>query len=216
MAPISKHDEQASMTKRKPTKDLPGNAPAKKHRSQAVQAQTPSLVTPHEAILSELAPKYDVLPASVISSTKINKRVTAFTAHLLATSDRAAVGLLYARTADVCKLITIVEQCKRVLAEEGKAWYQYNQLFNLPVDKKKPRGVVEETALEREEGEEDAAGASDSDDFEVMESRFEKAVLPSVTRRVQKSMRVFLATRPIPELKSRDGATLQSSETTKS
>lgn len=182
----------------------------KKPRTSASNKQPQMLITPHESIIAELNSKHKVLPASVISSTPIRKRVTSVLNHLREAPDQSRVALLYARTADVCKLITVVEQCKRLLVEEGKAWYQYNQLFDQPEAPKK-RDLVEETVLEKE-GE---GGGSDSDDFEVMHSRFEDAVLPPPTTQSVKSMRVFLSTTPILELRSKRNVTTQSSDQAK-
>lgn len=179
---------------------------SKKSRPQNTP-QNVTLTGPHEAIISELHPKYNILPASVISSTQIRKRVIYVTKHLSPDDQSRHLALLYARPADVCKLITVVEQCKRVLKEEGRACYQYNQLFELPLEEKKP-DVVNETVLGGvEEGE-----SSDDDAFEVMESRFEKAVLPPASSRGAKSIRVFLSSTPVPELKAKGDVTLQSSE----
>ena len=178
----------------------------KKSRTAERQPQTQSLIAPHQPILAQLAPKYNVLAASVISSTPIRKRIVYVVNHLIKESSELRVALLYARTADVCKLITVVEQCKRVLGEEGKAWYQYNQLFDQPEAEKK-KHVVEETVLENEEDD-----GSDSDDFEVMHSRFEEAVLPPPTTRTVKSMRVFLSLAPIPELRVMKDVTAQTCE----
>ena len=190
--------------KRKQTERLAIDKPAKKKsRTSETQPAKQSLLGPHEAILSELAPKYDVLAASVISSTQIRKRVTYIANHLLGDSSLPRVALLYARPADACKLITVVEQCKRVLSEEGKAWYQHNQLFDLPEAPKK-RDIVEETVLEKE-----AEDGSDSDEFEVMHSRFEDAVLPPPTTRTIKAMRVFLSITPVAELRMKKDVTLQ-------
>ncbi|KAF4977831.1 hypothetical protein FZEAL_5674 [Fusarium zealandicum] len=194
--------------KRKPDASLPKDTASKKRpRTNDSQSSTAALIAPHQAFIAELDPKYDVLAASIISSTKISKRTTSVTKHLLDTSERQRLVLLHARTADVCKLITVVETCKRVLGEEGKACYQYNQLFDLPESQKK-RDVVEETVLEKGTDDEDD---DDSDDFEVMHSRFEDAVLPRPSTRPVKSMRVFLSTTPIPELKMKTGITVQSS-----
>lgn len=187
-----------------------GTSVSKKSRIAGRQPQAQSLITPHQPIIAELAPKYNVLAASVISSTQIRKRVTYVVNHLIKESSELRVALLYARTAEVCKLITVVEQGKRVLVEEGKSWYQYNQLFDQPEGEKK-KGVVEETVLERE-----GDDGSDSDEFEVMHSRFEEAVLPQPTTRSVKSMRVFLSLAPIPELKAMKDTTIQSSEGRKS
>lgn len=186
------------------------NVESKRARSSNQPSSTHALITPHEPIIAELAPKYDVLTASVISSTQIRKRVVSTTRHLLDRPSSPAVVLLHARPADVCKLITIVEHCKRVLREEGKTCFQYNQLFELPAEVKKPE-VVERTVLEGNEEDSD-----DDDDFEVMESRFEKAVLPPPSKRVAKSMRTFLSLAAVPELKAKSDVTLQACEAKKS
>ncbi|KAF7547102.1 hypothetical protein G7Z17_g7953 [Cylindrodendrum hubeiense] len=197
-----RHDDDSG--KRKHATSLPKETDSSKRaRTRNAQPANPSLIGPHESIVAELAPKYDVLAASVISSTQIRKRVTYITSHLLAEAEQPRVALLYTRTADVCKLITIVEQCKRVLGEEGRTWYQYNQLFDLPEEPKK-RDVVEETVLGKRQDEDE-----DSDDFEVMHSRFEDAVLPRPSARSVKSMRVFLSVAPVPELKSKRDITSQ-------
>ncbi|KAF4344693.1 hypothetical protein FBEOM_1360 [Fusarium beomiforme] len=186
-----------------PSKD--GHLP-KRTRSNEHQTSTPALITPHEPIIAELNSKYDILPASVISSTQIKKRITQVANHIITRSDRPRVALLYARTADVCKLITVVEKCKGILKEEGKAYYQYNQLFDQP-EKPKSMDIVEETILEKGARKDDD---SDSDDFEVMHSRFEDAVLPRPSSRSVKSMRVFISTVLIQELKIKKGITVQS------
>ncbi len=215
MDPVSK--------KRKPSTSI--DHTAKKPRPQndatsAPQAQDSPLYKPHAAILQDLAAKYDILPASVISSTPIRKRLVHMTTHLLGTAGeqkKPRAVLLYARTAEVCKMITVAEKCKRLLEEQGKAvWFQYNQLFDLPREdaerarnKKKRKQVVEETVLHVEE--EDDEEDDESDAFETMQSRFEKAVLPPTPERTTKSLRIFLSTAAIPELKAKDGVTVQTS-----
>lgn len=196
--------------KRKHASDTPGELDAQKRPLvRNNQARNQSLITPHEAILSELAPKYDVLAASVISSTQIRKRVTYAANHLLDQAAKPRLVLLHARTADVGKMITVVEQCKRVLAEEGKSWYQFNQLFDLP-EQPARKEVVEETTLETSDNGEDT---DSSDHFETMNNRFAEALLPPPTHRSTKSLRIFLSTNAIPELRSKTDITLQSSET---
>ncbi|RGP64065.1 hypothetical protein FLONG3_9687 [Fusarium longipes] len=199
---------QTSGKRRANTNPSKNSHPTKRPRSDDVPTQTFTLAAPHEHIIAELKPKYDVLPASIISSTQIKKRITHVANHLLAQSDRSPIVLLYARTADVCKLITVVEKCKQVLKEEGKQYYQYNQLFDQP-EKPRRKDIVEETILESgaTDKEDDDSG---SDEFEVMHSRFEDAVLPRPSPRTIKSMRVFLSIVPIPELKLKKGVTAQS------
>lgn len=227
--------EKSAKKPRPPTDTSPGAVAA------VPQAQDSPLFKPHAAVLQGLASRYNILPASVISSTPIRRRLVHMTSHLLGT---AADGLqrpttteqskklpratlLYARPSEVCKMITVAEKCKRILEEQGQTtWYQYNQLFDLPGEdaerarqktQKKKRRAVEETVLhidEEYEGahEEDEDDDSESDAFETMQSRFEKAVLPPPPDRTTKSLRIFLSTVPIPELKAKDGVTVQSSE----
>ena len=185
--------------------------PAKRARSREAGPSKPCLIGPHEAVLAELERKYDVAAASVISSTQINKRVMRAVEHVSPTSERPRVMLLHARTAaEACKLITVVENCKRALSADGKAWYQYNQLFDLPPDTSKRKGVAAEEATAEKDA--DADEDSDGDHFETMQSRFEDAILPPPSGRTPMSLRVFLSCHQIPELNSRRGVTMQSSE----
>ncbi|QPH04284.1 hypothetical protein C2857_001172 [Epichloe festucae Fl1] len=181
----------------------PSDAQKPPKRSKPQPSSKPALIGPHEDIISQLQPKHNILAASVISSTQIRKRVTQITSHLGAESDLPAVVLLYARTAEVCKMITIAEQCKRLMKEQGKRWFQYNQMFEMPT---RDRDVVEETVLDGQQGE------SSDDEFEVMASRFEKAVMPEPQKRVVRSMRVFLSVEVIRDLGAKNGITMQSSE----
>lgn len=125
--------------------------------------------------------------------------------------------LLYARPPEVCKLITVVETCKRLLKAEGKSWWQYNEMFEMELEEKEKAkeggnvDVVEKTVLEGV-GEEEADDDEEDEDFEVMESRFEKAVLPPQRPTTVKSLRVFLALNAVQELKTREGVTVQTSE----
>lgn len=98
---------------------------------------------------------------------------------------------------------------------EGKACWQYNEMFDMEREERKKQGkgkieVVEKTVLESADEDEDEE--DEEDDFEVMESRFEKAVLPPSKPTTVKSMRVFLSLDAVQELKTREGVTLQMSE----
>ncbi|KAK1247784.1 hypothetical protein MKX07_000672 [Trichoderma sp. CBMAI-0711] len=137
------------------------NAPKKRKQpspapvsSKKPRTQEPpnSLIGPHEATLKELAPAHNVLALSVLSSTQIRKRVTSATSHLLQKASGSRIVLLHARPADVCKMITVAEQCKRVLGEQGQAWYQYNELFDLPPEsvKRKKKATSDKVKAEEE------------------------------------------------------------------
>ncbi|KHN96976.1 uncharacterized protein MAM_05085 [Metarhizium album ARSEF 1941] len=208
MSPEASQETCSASQKRK--EPSAADRPAERCRSQPFppgMASKPALIGPHEAIIAQLQPKYNVLAASVISSTQIRKRVMQAVSHLGSTSDLPNVVLLHARTAEVCKMITIVEQCKRVLREQGKTCLQYNEMFPLPETEGKD--VVEETVLERDDGEGENAQEGDS---EVMASRFEKAVIPEPSKRATMSLRVILSMEEVGVLKDRKGVTVQTSE----
>ncbi|KAL6856496.1 hypothetical protein J3F83DRAFT_752755 [Trichoderma novae-zelandiae] len=197
----------ATAAPQKRKQSSPEPASSKKPRTQANN----TLIGPHEAIIKELSPAHNVLALSVLSSTQIRKRVTSATSHLPPKASDSRIVLLHARPADVCKMITVAEQCKRVLGEQGQAWYQYNELFDLPPEtkkkKKKPTPERVDVGAEAEENSDSDEGA-----FEAMESRFENAVLPPPRVRTYKSLRIFLSHQAIPELKSRENVTVQTSE----
>ncbi|KAF6813011.1 hypothetical protein CSOJ01_04844 [Colletotrichum sojae] len=199
-----------SKKRKSPIMIEPQDATKKSRVSPAGPKAGPTTPLPpsHEALLAELRTKYDVLPAFTISSTKIQKRVSWLLQHLRKDNgdSRPRVLLLYARPSEVGKMITIAEQVKRIVAEdeEGGAgrWYQYNKMYELP-----PKAdVVEETMLGGSRGE---GSDEDEDDFEVMESRFEKAITPQPAKRATMSLSIFLSLTPVPELKVKEGVTVQ-------
>jgi hypothetical protein len=200
-------DEQ----KGSPDEQLEGQQLQKRRQPKESRTAETNLSSPHSSIISLLAPKYDVLTASIISSTRIRNRIVRATEHTRQYNPASDSGqgqsrpvvLLHARPREACKLITVVEQCKRILKKEGRPFYQYNQLFDLPPEAKKPE-IVEATVLQDAEDEE-----SEEDDFEVMESRFEQAIQPPPDTKVIKSLRIFIAPMPVPELKQMSDVTLQ-------
>ncbi|KAL0942427.1 uncharacterized protein CTRU02_200314 [Colletotrichum truncatum] len=181
---------------------------SKKGKPSPTGSPTTPLSPFHDALLTELRAKYDVLPAFTISSTKIQKRVSWVLQHLRKDDGdpRKRAVLLYARPSEVGKMITISEQVKRIVVEEeGRRWYQYNKMYELP-----PKAeVVEETMLGGAGGDEDS---DEDDDFEVMESRFERAVLPQPAKRAALSLSIFLSLDSMPELKTKEGVTVQTNE----
>lgn len=202
-------------------------------RKQAVANPPTTALSPiHEGLLAEFKPRYNILPAFTISSTKIQKRVTYVLNHLQTdTGDpRPRIMLLHARPPDVCKTITIVETVKRLLADrpttdEKKGttgtWYQYNQLYAIPRPipkrEKQQMEVVEDTVLEPPAEEDD-----EDDHFEVMDlparekeeqmKRFGDAVDPGPRERLHMSLSIWLSTVPIAELAARADVTLQADE----
>ncbi|KAK8069476.1 hypothetical protein PG994_006092 [Apiospora phragmitis] len=84
-------------------------------------------------ILAAVEAKYDVQTHSVISSSKIQKKVSSVLRHLQPVSkERPRVSVLRARASDAGKLISIAEIAKREMLkgsgghqDETRRWYQY-------------------------------------------------------------------------------------------
>lgn len=160
----------------------------------------------HGDIMRDLSSKYNIITVNVISSSKIQQRVTSIRNSLASSApEKPVIILVHSRPKEVCKVITIVELCKRL--NENKI-YQYNELFELPEDPSR-RHKIDETVLPRKDGDE-PSDESDEDEFEVMQqSRFVNAVMPTAPTRKTKSLRVFLSVIPVPELKARPSVTVQ-------
>ncbi|KAG9254617.1 uncharacterized protein F5Z01DRAFT_654351 [Emericellopsis atlantica] len=209
MAPVATLNA-AKKRKQPDEQSSQASAVPKRHCAEKPPSQPADLSRVHESIALELRPKYNVLTTSIITSAKIRKRIASTNKHLLDRDN--GVVLLHARQSEVGKLITVAEHCKRILKEQGRSVYQYNQLFEVPeaLQKVKKPDIVEKTVLEDED--EDGDGDAEDDYFETMQSRFEKAILPPAPKSLPRSMRVFLSLSPVPELKGKTNVTLQLTE----
>lgn len=190
--------------------------PKKQRVGPAVSTIPGTLPTqPHEELVQELGGKYHIQTTSVISSSKINKKVTSVLSHLghvdlFDPKSRPGVIMLHARDKDASKMVTVVELVKRRLTEAGQPWFQYNRVYQVAepprasTNSKRTQTVTDDTILgdEEDEGEEDA--------FEPMENAFEQAIRekPAVEHK-NTYMSMFLARVPIPELQAKTFISLQ-------
>ncbi|KAI0144057.1 hypothetical protein F4776DRAFT_661156 [Hypoxylon sp. NC0597] len=151
--------------------------------------------------LQAVESKYEVQVHSVISSSKIQKKVVSVLQHLTCSAtNKTTVSILRAKAPDTGKLISIAEIAKRELekrTEDGCVWFQYialgEELKEIPRDE--GNTVVEETKL----------GGVDDDDFEVMKTPFQRAIEGQPRLRGVPIMSLFLCRASIEELKKRYG-----------
>jgi hypothetical protein len=94
------------------------------------------------SLMKSIVATYEVTSMKIISSSKIQLKVTAIIEKLGSFSFVAAtkpnIFLLHAQSTVASKLITIVEITKREIAKAGGKWYQYNVLGQIlaPYEKK--------------------------------------------------------------------------------
>ncbi|KAI0386689.1 hypothetical protein F5Y04DRAFT_70090 [Hypomontagnella monticulosa] len=157
-------------------------------------------------ILQAVESKYESQIYSVISSSKIQKKVTAVLQHLTSPApNKTNVVILRARAPDTGKLVSIAEIAKRELEKRTNGdhtWFQYIALGEEIKEKPRDEGntIIEETKLGG--GSDDGR---DADDFEIMKTPFERAIEGQPRLKGIPIMSLFLSRVSIEELKKRFG-----------
>ncbi|KAJ1331961.1 Alba [Microdochium nivale] len=189
--------------------------------------------------------EYDVQIHSVLSSSKMQKKVASVLRHLSPTVGKAKgddddnygaaagtapgeassqpkkVTVLRARASDAGKLVSIAEIAKREIEKTGgRTWYQYISVGEELEQRERGKAagghasVVEETILDDDgdndnngKGKDDQDGGDDNDDddFEIMKTRFERAIEGRPLVRGVPVMALFLSRTPLDELRRRFG-----------
>lgn len=229
MATRSKAEAGASSAKRKRSEDTPATEP--QQRKKARLTSDLSMTSSKDIkLLKAVQSKYDVQVHSVISSSKIQKKVTSVIQHLTSSvptpsSTKGAVSILRAKAADAGKLITISEIAKREISkqkgvDDGR-WFQYiglgEEIKETAKEKDKSKGegktIVEDTMLggevqmedEPQDDADDKTDDDDVDDFEIMQTPHERAIEGRPMLRSIPIMSLFLSRISIVELKKRYG-----------
>ncbi|KAI1762161.1 hypothetical protein GGR53DRAFT_433211 [Hypoxylon sp. FL1150] len=199
----NQNSDSHTKRKRADTFSNPGQSNKRARLEISLNASSAEDVKALQAVES----KYDVQVQSVISSSKIQKKVTSIIRCLAAPSNsdivspapKTRVVVLRAKASDAGKLISIAEISKRELGkdEDGKrVWYQYislgEELKEIPRDD--GNAIIEETRL-----------GDGEDDFETMKTPFERAIEGQPRLRGVPIMSLFLCRTSIEELKKRYG-----------
>ncbi|TLD06749.1 uncharacterized protein PgNI_08239 [Pyricularia grisea] len=190
----------------------------KKQRTGPSNSHIPSRLPlePHEAIIAELRPRYDIATFSVISSTSMSKRIDQILTHLgrFHPSDMAILpgaALLHARSRDAAKMVSLTELVRRRIHEEGQKWFQYNRLYEVDVEASEETTVIEETVLHgvSDDLDEDGFEVAATERAAVAPNVFERAVMGRPKTEHALYMSVFLSRVPIPELRAKSFITEQ-------
>lgn len=145
------------------------------------------------SLMKSIVTTYEITSMKIISSSKIQLKVTAIIEKLSSFSFVAAtkpnIFLLHAQSAVASKLITIVEITKREIAKAGGKWYQYNVLGQIlaPPEKKSaamkgtgftlgPNINADMDAMEVDDKEEKQTIDDEETSFETMKTPLERAI----------------------------------------
>jgi len=165
------------------------------------------------AITKELARSYELRVTSIISSSKIQKKVKAVLEFLTTSSEvdmKPRVIILHSKAAPASKLITIAEIAKRELGRDAGVWFQYSAIGELVTERqadptRKLMAAVQEGDV-NEEGSQDAAGQDEEEEgFETMKTPFERAIEGKPKIRVVPTLTIYLSRFKIEKLRSMFG-----------
>jgi hypothetical protein len=146
---------------------------------------------------ADLASTHDISYISIISSSQIEKKVTAVLNHLSPPTSAAkpAVVILHSKAKVASKLISVVEIAKREIAGGGGKWFQYNVVEGGLEERER----VEEKEVEGEEDEEE------EESFEIMKTPFERAIEGTPKVRAVPGMTTYLSRVRIDGLRKKYG-----------
>ncbi|KAI1822171.1 hypothetical protein F4861DRAFT_414526 [Xylaria intraflava] len=226
--------QRASLISRRPTAqkrkraDTSSSAEPTLHKKRQCLTDTFCLSSDDLKVMDTVNDRHEVLLQSVISSSKIQQRVSTILRHLVpptqspdTPASKTSIAVLRARAPEVGKLISIAEIAKRQIEKEQLAtrregdevgqrtqtgrWFQYIALSEELEERKRPRddSVIEETVIGGLGPE--AENASSDGEFEIMKTPFERSIEGQPLVRAVPVMSLFLSRSPIEELKRRYG-----------
>lgn len=179
--------QDAAFEEAPPSQDATNNRPITREGLTEIELGTPS------GLMTSLVATYEVHDMKIVSSSKIQAKVTAIVETLGSFSFVAAfkpnVMLVHAKGPASSKLISIIEIAKRGIAKAGGKWYQYNFLGRtLAVQENRPVPTqctgyplggkidADSNAMEINENE-DSQGFNDEEiSFETMKTPLQRAI----------------------------------------
>lgn len=179
--------------RKRPSISDDADLPAKNQAHLASALNLDALPPPDIAALEFLPSRYHVQSHSVLSSSKIQNRVTAILRHVDAYDPndfaKPPLSVLHARAPDANKLIAIAEIAKREMARPSSSssttktahWFQYMTLGEQVVERPRDahsnsQSVVKDTMLGSTAGSHEDGEGDESGDFETIKTRMERAV----------------------------------------
>jgi len=194
--PAQAPKDNTQITGSEPTDDMSIDPPA---TTSSNAQNTPS------ADSQDLSKTHDISHISIISSSQIEKKVTAVLTHLSTSTSTAnpAVAILHSKAKVASKLISVVEIAKREIAADGGKWYQYNVIRGVLEERERSNGKVPEKAPS-EEGEE-KEDEEEEESFETMKTPFERAIEGTAKVRAMPGMTTYLSRVRIDGLRKKYG-----------
>jgi ribosome-associated translation inhibitor RaiA len=165
-------------------------------------------------IYGDIVFTHDITQISILTSSKIEKRVTSVLEKLaqypVKPPSKPVVVFLHSKAAAASKLITIVEIAKREIAAKGGKWFQYNALSQIMEEmsrdvKKGHRKSREPKDSLDVNGSEKSEDGEEEDSFEVMKTPFERAVEGTPKIRAIPVMATYLSRIRIESLRKKYG-----------
>lgn len=200
----------------RPSKKHRSNATTNDHISDASSQILDLTLTENDepelsAEINTLKASYDVTEMNIISSSRIEAKVTKILLTLAKFSFippcKPNIVYLHAKSPCASKLISILEISKRNIAEKGGKWYQYNQLGEIKEEKKRETTGGGRTLADAMDvdGEEMKGGDATDFQFETMKTPFERAVEGKPKVRAVAILGIYLSRVRVESLKKQHG-----------
>ena len=109
------------------------NGQSKNTTEQVVTSTPDSNDSMHATEIQHLIPKYNFLPMSILSSSKLESKITTLLKHInhfdFADANlKPGIAILSAKAGVASKLCSIVEIAKNAIVQEKGTWWQYSKL----------------------------------------------------------------------------------------
>ncbi|TVY68877.1 hypothetical protein LSUE1_G005532 [Lachnellula suecica] len=177
-----------------------------------VRTSSNAMETPHVQPCGNLASTHDVQFMNIISSSQIEKKVTAALNHLstypAVPPAKPSVVMLHSKGKVASKLITVIEVAKREIAAGGGKWFQYNVIEAVLEEKKEEKVVGKDSKAGEGEGmdvERDEEVEEEEEGFETMKTPFERAIEGKPKVRAVPTMTTYLSRVRIDGLRKKYG-----------
>lgn len=162
------------------------------------------------SVLEPLTTAYEVSVMNIISSAKVESKVTrildTLSAFSFSPASKPSIVLVRAKAGTASKMISIVEIAKRNLAAEGFKWYQYNGLEQSVEERKLEKPVTILGRKVEPEADEDVGMAADEGAaFETLMTPLERAIDGRPKIRAVPVMTIYLSRVPIENLRAAYG-----------
>lgn len=177
--------------------------------ADSISTDLPASTTTNLHRFGDLATSHNISSMNIISSSQIEKKVTAVLQHLSSyPTTPPAVAVLRSKAKVASKAISVVEIAKREITARGGKWFQYSIIEQVLEERgQRPRSLGKGSREQNREGEDEDEDEDENEEesFETMKTPFERAIENKPKVRAVQTMIIFLSRDRIDSLRKKFG-----------